>query len=246
MGKKSKRRQQSGGGTASNNNTTREEDDAFLEAAMERAAAEKKVIDDAAVKQAAEDVHPLDGLEGFDRFQAVCNSLGVQTTTIQQQRRPSPPPSKSSSAWSHLSMPDAHLMMQWERSMDSKMRRPNRSASETMKAMAITPEVVKGIPVGHWFLLVSRMELVGKPMKFPNSPPLRAGDYIEIVPGNDIKWGLVGQRGTIVDYYGDDDKWGIEMDSPAFGPSLVHAGNLKRIRAGNGFAPQQKWTRRQV
>lgn len=140
----------------------------------------------------------------------------------------------SSRAWSHLSAEEATLMTQWEQSMDPSMNRPNMSTSETMKAMAITPEFVKGLPVGDWFQLVLRIQDVSKTVNYINTPPLRSGDYIEIIPRNSIKWGLVGQRGKIVDYFGDENKWGIEMDSPALGPSLVYAGNLKRIRSGYG------------
>eukprot|EP00984_Skeletonema_dohrnii_P002810 scaffold961_cov83-Skeletonema_dohrnii-CCMP3373.AAC.6 len=236
MGKKSKRRQPKGGAGNTSSFTTSADDDEFLEIAMQQAAAEHAALDEIAIQQR----RSLAGLEGFDRFQAVCNNLGVGVIPPppqQQQQR-----SSSSSAWSHLSPTQAHLMTQWERSMDQSLRKPNMSASQTMKAMGITPSFVKGLPVGNWFLLVSRMELVGKRVYTPNSPPLHEGDYIEIVPGNDIKWALVGERGTIVDYFEDEDKWGIEMDNDGeFGPSLVFAGNLRRVRRGEGFASQRKW-----
>lgn len=138
-------------------------------------------------------------------------------------------------------------MTQWEHSMDPSLNRPNMSSSATMKAMAITPEFVTGLPIGDWYQLVQRMQQVSKTVHYINSPPLKSGDYIEIIPGNNIKWGLVGQRGTIMDYFGDENKWGIEMDSHTLGPSLVYAGNLKRIKAGYGVGvapPGQKWTKR--
>jgi len=244
MGKKSKRRQPKGGAgnNTSSTTTTSADDDAFLEEAIQQAAAEQAALDEIAIKEAAAAAKEdsLAGLEGFDRFQAVCNNLGVGVIPPppQQQQR-----SSSSSAWSHLSPTQAHLMTQWERSMDLSLRKPNMSASQTMKAMGITPSFVKGLPIGNWFLLVSRIQSVGKRVYTPNSPPLREGDYIEIVPGNDIKWALVGERGTIVDYFEDENKWGIEMDNDGeFGPSLVFAGNLRRVRSGDeGFAPQRKW-----
>ena len=39
----------------------------------------------------------------------------------------------------------------------------------------------------------------------------------------------MGKRGIIMDYFEDEDKWGMEMDDQKIGPSLVFAGNLKRV-----------------
>ena len=150
----------------------------------------------------------------------------ARTVAQRQQRKPS---SSSSAAWSHLPPDQAALMTKWEKSMPPSQRLPNTSAAQTLKNMNITPQFVEGIPIGNWSLLIHRMQLVGKSVYIRNVPKLQRGDYVEIMPGNGIKWPMVGKRGIIMDYFEDEDKWGMEMDDQKIGPSLVFAGNLKRV-----------------
>ena len=49
-----------------------------------------------------------------------------------------------------------------------------------------------------------------------------------MLPGNSVKWAMVGERGTLLEYFPEDDKWGIEIDSSGEAV-LVKEGNLKRI-----------------
>lgn len=158
---------------------------------------------------------PLAGLEGWDRLQAVANALGTQVERVPD-------------GWNHLSSDDAMLMQQWERSMDPTMVKDGRSASEEMKKLGITPAFVKGLPVGNWHRLVMRMQLADAPVRYKNDPPLEPRDYIEVLPGNSVKWDMVGERGTLVEYFVEDDKWGIEMEISGEAV-LVREGNLKRI-----------------
>lgn len=38
---------------------------------------------------------------------------------------------------------------------------------------------------------------------------------------------MVGQRGTLMDYFWDEDKWGIDMDNGI--PTMIKKGNLRRV-----------------
>ena len=113
--------------------------------------------------------------------------------------------------------------------MDPMMLQDGRSASEEMKALGITPAFVEGLPVGNWHRLVMRMREADAPVNYENDPPLEPGDFVEVLPGNSVKWAMVGERGTLLDYFPEDDKWGIEMDSSGEAV-LVREGNLKRTQ----------------
>ena len=168
---------------------------------------------------------PLAGLEGFERLQAVGNALGV---TIIKGAEPSPP-----DAWDHLPPNERDLMKKWEETFPPTMLVPGHpTKSGSMKALAIRPALVKGIRIGNWYALTTqRIMKADAPVNYVNNPPLSRGDCVEILPGNAIKWELVGQKGIIMDYFDDDDKWGIEIKGGM--PSLVMAGNLKRISYEN-------------
>ena len=230
MGKKSSKRRKpkgGGGGTASTSNNTAAaavDEDAFLEEAMQQAATEKAALDQIAINKAAEE-------EAKFVEELTKEHMGdfIARTVAQRQQRSKPSPSLSSSAWSHLPPDQAVLMTKWEKSMPASQRLPNTSAAQTLKNMNITPQFVEGIPIGNWSQLIDRMQLVGKSIYIRNVPKLQRGDYVEILPGNGIKWQLVGEKGFIIDYFADEDKWGMEMDDQKIGPSLVFAGNLKRV-----------------
>mmetsp|Transcript_29511 Transcript_29511/g.62634 ORF Transcript_29511/g.62634 Transcript_29511/m.62634 type:complete len:129 (-) Transcript_29511:38-424(-) len=118
-------------------------------------------------------------------------------------------------------------MRHWEETMPPSLMIPGHaSKSETMRALGITPQFVNGIQVGDWHSLTMRMMQADDPVNHVNTPPLRAGDYVEVLPGNSVKWATVGKHATLMEYFGDDDKWGIDLTGI---PSLVKAGNLKRI-----------------
>ena len=59
-----------------------------------------------------------------------------------------------------------------------------------------------------------------------NDPPLRPGDYVEVVPGNSVMWESVGQVGELLEYFPADGKWGIDLYPQ---PALIMEGNLKRV-----------------
>ena len=59
---------------------------------------------------------------------------------------------------------------------------------------------------------------------------LRVGDTVEVVSGNNIKQSVVGSRGVLAQYFEDDGKWGIEMDSGE--PVLISKMNLRRVKSG--------------
>ena len=93
-----------------------------------------------------------------------------------------------------------------------------------MKALGIRPPLVKDMPIGNWHLLITqRIMKADAPVTYINEPPLS----VEVLPGDSVKWEMVGQRGRIMDYFEYDDKWGIDIEGGQ--PSLVMAGNLKRI-----------------
>ena len=255
---------------ATKNNQHDDDDDAFLEQAIQIAAAEKKKLqedeynasaaaDDARMEKMDEDEDPLEGLTGFDRLQAVGSALGVTvfdtSATSPTTMRLSPahdeepdPVTRAAKDWNTLyPQPEtARLMTEWEKSMDNAMCYEGMSKFETMVYMAITPDLVKGIRTGDWTTLVRRIMEVDKPLSnTTTTTKFRPGDYIEVMKGNHIKWNMVGERGILCDYFEDEDKWGIEMDNPKLGPSLVCAGNLKLIKKGHGFADiPGRWTRR--
>ena len=229
MGKKSSKRRKpkkGGGGTASSSTSGAaiDDEDAFLEQAMQQAATEKAALDQIAIKEAAAEEAKF--VEEFTK-----EHMGdfIASTAAQRQQRKSSSSLPSSSAWSHLPPDQAVLMTKWEKSMPASQRLPNTSAAQTLKNMNITPQFVEGIPIGNWSLLIDRMQLVGKSIYIRNVPKLQRGDYVEILAGNGIKWQLVGEKGFIIDYFADEDKWGMEMDDQKIGPSLVFAGNLKRV-----------------
>ena len=245
MGKKSSKRRKpknGGGGTASSSNNTAIDEDAFLEQAMQQAATEKAALDQIAIKEAAEAAQRKTEAAKTEEAKFVqeftkehMGDFIARTVAQRQQRKPSSSSLSSSSAWSHLPSDQAVLMTKWEKSMPASQRLPNTSAAQTLKNMNITPQFVEGIPIGNWSLLIHRMQLVGKSVYTRNVPKLQRGDYVEILAGNGIKWQLVGERGTIVDYFADEDKWGMEMDKREIGPSLVFAGNLKRLKRFDEF-----------
>ena len=246
MGKKSSKRRKpknGGGGTASSSNNTAIDEDAFLEQAMQQAATEKAALDQIAIKEAAEaaqrktEAAKTEEAKFVQEFtkEHMGGDFIARTVAQRQQRKPSSSSLSSSSAWSHLPSDQAVLMTKWEKSMPASQRLPNTSAAQTLKNMNITPQFVEGIPIGNWSLLIHRMQLVGKSVYTRNVPKLQRGDYVEILAGNGIKWQLVGERGTIVDYFADEDKWGMEMDKREIGPSLVFAGNLKRLKRFDEF-----------
>ena len=234
MGKKSSKRRKpkkgGGGTTASSSTAATEDEDAFLEQAMKQAATEKAALDQIAIKEAA-----AEEAKFVQEFTKEHMGDFIARTVAQRQQRSKPSPSLSSSAWSHLPRDQAALMTKWEKSMPASQRLPNTSAAQTLKNMNIAPQFVEGIPIGNWSQLIDRMQLVGKSVYMRNVPKLQRGDYVEILAGNGIKWQLVGERGTIVDYFADEDKWGLEMDKREIGPSLVFAGNLKRLKRFDEF-----------
>ncbi|KAL9189281.1 hypothetical protein ACHAXT_011771 [Thalassiosira profunda] len=137
-------------------------------------------------------------------------------------------------AWAHLPPNQAELMRRWEEWMPIDLIMPEKGTkAETMKALAITPEFVEGIPVGNWQRLNMRLREAEKPVNFANHPPLKRGDRVEVLAGNSVKWGQVGKRGKLNEFFGDDGKWGIEMEDTGEGV-LVMAGNLKRIPKEEG------------
>jgi hypothetical protein len=242
MGKKSSKRRKpkkGGGGTASSSNNTAaaiDDEDAFLEQAMQQAATEKAALDQIAIKEAAEAAQRKNEAAKTEEAKFVqeftkehMGDFIARTVAQRQQRSKSSSSLSSSNAWSHLPPDQAVLMTKWEKSMPASQRLPNTSAAQTLKNMNITPQFVEGIPIGNWSLLIHRMQLVGKSVYTRNVPKLQRGDYVEILPGNGIKWQLVGEKGFIIDYFADEDKWGMEMDDQKIGPSLVFAGNLKRV-----------------
>ena len=124
-------------------------------------------------------------------------------------------------------------MKQWEES-----RPPH------MKGLEIRPALVKGIPIGNWHLLITqRIMKADAPVSYVNEPPLSEGDRVEVLPGNSVKWEMVGQKGRIMDYFEDEDKWGIDIEGGQ--PSLVMAGNLKRIPADDSDMWESNWTWKQ-
>ena len=265
MGKKSKRRQKgsSSSGAATNKNQN-DDDDAFLEQAIQIAAAEKKKLQEdeynaraavARMEQMEMKDDPLEGLTGFDRLQAVGSALGVNVFDTSATSKLSPahdeepdPVTRAAKDWNTLyPLPEhARLMTEWEKRMDDAMCMEGMSKFETMVYLKITPDFVEGIRTGDWTTLVRRMMEVDKPLNNnTTTKKFRPGDYIEVMKGNHIKWNMVGERGILCDYFEDEDKWGIEMDSPKLGPSLVYAGNLKLIKKGHGFADiPGRWTGR--
>ena len=58
---------------------------------------------------------------------------------------------------------------------------------------------------------------------YANVPPLKFGDYVEILPS--------GKRGTLLNYLDDDDRWGIELDG---------VGGVMLVRHGISSALQMK------
>lgn len=168
-----------------------------------------------------------DGLEDWDRLQAVADQLGVQV-----MRAPAPPqassPPRMKGAWKYLPRNEAILMQAWEDSMPDHMIMPgHESKNQTIRDLGITQSFVKGVRVGDWHSLVMRMVAMDAPINYINKPALREGDYVEVLPGNSVKFSNMGQRGHLLEYFDDSGKWGIDFKSGI--PSMVMAGNLKRI-----------------
>mmetsp|Transcript_20962 Transcript_20962/g.34591 ORF Transcript_20962/g.34591 Transcript_20962/m.34591 type:complete len:250 (+) Transcript_20962:169-918(+) len=247
MGKKksSQRRQpKKGGGSASSTTATAAaaDEDAFLEQAMKQAATEKAALDQIAINEAATAAaaqknetaknEEAKGSSEFNVQEFTKEYMGDFIARTVAQRQPS---SSGGRAWSHLPPDQAAVMTQWEKAMPPSQRLPNTSAAQTLKNMNITPQFVKGIPIGDWLQLINRMELASKRVYMRNIPALQRGDYVEVLPGNHVKWALVGERGVVMDYFDDEDKWGMEMDKREIEPSLVFAGNLKRLSRFNEF-----------
>ena len=53
-------------------------------------------------------------------------------------------------------------------------------------------------------------------------------DRIVVLPGNNVMFESVGQRGTLERYFEDDGKWGIRMDNGE--NALISKKNLRRAR----------------
>jgi len=99
-------------------------------------------------------------------------------------------------------------------------------AREKMSKLGIDEPFLQGLAVGDWDAAQERLHLCMKQVQVQNSPPLRAGDRVEVTAGNHVKWESVGQRGTLAEYFSDCKKWGIEMDDGE--PVLILQGNLRR------------------
>ena len=75
--------------------------------------------------------------------------------------------------------------------------------------------------------MIERVKKATKVVDFKNTPPLRPGDCIEILPGNDVNWQFVGMHGKLMEYFADVNKWGLELETGE--PVLCYAANLKRV-----------------
>lgn len=123
------------------------------------------------------------------------------------------------------------VMKAWTDSMPRHMMMMdrNKTANEIMSKLNVTPDFVKGIRVGNWHSLMMRMQQNSETNKVQNALPLEAGNYIEVMDGNSIRFGTFGKRGIIKEYFRNQSKWGIEFDDGKEGLGLVHKHNLKRL-----------------
>jgi hypothetical protein len=96
-----------------------------------------------------------------------------------------------------------------------------------MRKLGVGAEHLAGLKVGDWHGAHDRLEQSMKKVNVRNTPPLRAGDRIEVQAGNHLKWPSVGMRGTLEEYFPDTAKWGIQMDDGE--PVCIMAANLKRV-----------------
>ena len=53
---------------------------------------------------------------------------------------------------------------------------------------------------------------VGRKVKMVNRPPLKIGDCVQVVAGNNIKFETVGQRGILSEYFPAGREWGVDFD----------------------------------
>jgi hypothetical protein len=119
-------------------------------------------------------------------------------------------------------------MQKWEVTFPRRMLIPEHpTKSGSMKALGITPALLKGLRIGNWHAVTMRFIEAGAPINYINKPPLNEGDRVEVLPGNSVMWATVGQKGVLDCYFEEDDKWGIDIEGGI--PTMVMAGNLKRI-----------------
>jgi hypothetical protein len=119
------------------------------------------------------------------------------------------------------------VMEQWAQRMRETLYIGTTARAE-MARRGITPTVLRCLPVNApWAALFHLMLSRVAPIHVRNSPPLKRGDYVEIQAGNHVQWESVGKRGTLVEYFRDNDHWGVDMELGD--PGLTMAANLKRI-----------------
>ena len=123
----------------------------------------------------------------------------------------------------------AELMKLWANSMppDRLSRFPAGTTPEqALDNLAIRPAFVHDLELGDWDALDRRIVMADRSVRVHNDPPLRPGDYVEVVPGNSVMWESVGQVGELLEYFPADGKWGIDLYPQ---PALIMEGNLKRV-----------------
>lgn len=125
-----------------------------------------------------------------------------------------------------LSDDEEDLMNQWAKTMPKRDYR-GTTARKRMDQLGMTASFVKEIKVGDWKKVRKRMVQMDAPVNIRNTPPLQEGDYVQVEAGNSVKFEMVGQRGTLMDYFWDEDKWGIDMDNGI--PTMIKKGNLRRV-----------------
>ena len=111
--------------------------------------------------------------------------------------------------------------------MPRKLIRPGCTARKAMEMAGMTVGFLKGLKIGDHLAVKDRMKACSKRVIVKNNPPLKEGDFVEVVVGNEVRWQWVGQKGILRDYFKRDKKWGIEFQNGDC--VLIMADNLKRI-----------------
>jgi len=121
------------------------------------------------------------------------------------------------------------LLNKWAKTMPARDYR-GTTAHIRMERLGMTASFLCGIQIGDYNTVRKRMVQMGAPVSIKNNPPLKVGDYVQVEPGNSVKFEMVGQRGTLLEYFRRDKKWGIDMDNGI--PTMIMVGNLKRVERG--------------
>lgn len=127
----------------------------------------------------------------------------------------------------HDPVNEMQLIQAWAATAPPRLTKLASTPEAAMARLGITPDFLHGLTIGDWDGVDARMMQGFKKTKAKNKSPLQRGDYVQILPGNHVNFQMVGQQGTLLEYFKKDRKWGLELDSGD--KVMILAKNLQKI-----------------